>query len=163
MDRPHFWTTRRSTQLTLVACWIALGGALVCAVGLIPFLSWLRGTPPWSNLPDIGLAQMIIRTALPLYGQLAGGVMALILLLRLLLDIRREAIFTASNVTRLRAISWCGLAIMVFALIGVFTSPLRPVFALLALIAGFLGLVMRVVKNVIDNARELREDADYTI
>ena len=134
-----------------------MAASVACVPFLIPILKLVR--VPGTIFDD----EFVIRAAGPLYACLGFGIAALIVLLRLLGDIRREKVFTVSNVNRLRLISYCGFAIMVSCIVGAVIASPRPVFVFLALVAGFLGLIMRVVKNVIDAARLLKEDADFTI
>jgi len=156
MNQP-IWDARKSTTLSLVVTGIALVLAPISGVFLIPAL----------RSYDIGgmvlTDAFIARAAGPLYACLAAGMGALVVLWRLLWDIRRGEVFTSANVRRLRLISYCGFVIMLACAVGTIISPWWPAFVLLAAIAGFLGLLMRVVKNVIDAARLLKDDADYTI
>ena len=82
-------------------------------------------------------------------------------LILLLKNIRLGAIFTKGSVTLLRIISWAAI----FA--GVAAFPLTFLFYRGALFitfaALFLGFVLRVVKQVIEKAAELKEENDATI
>jgi len=89
--------------------------------------------------------------------------MAVVVLLRLLHSIQKGEVFTADNVRRLRLISYSGFAIALSCIVGAIITPTHLSFIILAAIASFLGLLMRVIKNVIDAARLLKEDADFTI
>ncbi|MDR0489272.1 MAG: DUF2975 domain-containing protein [Propionibacteriaceae bacterium] len=157
MAEGSWWTARKSATLSIVVAWMGLVIGIVLIPMLIPVLKMIRveGT--------IFDDEFILRAAGPLYACLAFGIAAVVILLRLLGDIRREEVFTQANVRRLRLISYCGFAIMVSSVLGAILAVPRPFFIILGLIAGFLGLLMRVVKNVIDAARLLKEDADYTI
>ena len=157
MSERTTWDSRKSTTLTMVVAWIALAASVACIPLLIPILKLVR--VPGTIFDDA----FVQRAAGPLYACLAFGIAALIILLRLLADIRNEQVFTKTNVQRLRLISYCGFAIMISCVVGAFLATPRPIFVFLALVAGFLGLIMRVVKNVIDAARLLKEDADFTI
>ncbi len=157
MEEQRFWDARKSTTLTIVVAWIGLVGAVAAIPALVPVLKMIRVE---GTIFDDAFVQ---RATFPLYGCLFAGIAAMIILLRLLGDIRRGEVFTSDNVRRLRIISYCGFVIMAVCLVGAIITQPRPFFILLGLIAGFLGLVMRVVKNVIDAARLLKEDADYTI
>jgi len=157
MSESRFWDSTKSVTLSIVVTWVGLAGGLACVPLLVPALKLLR---PQQIAMD---ASYIVRVSAPLYVCLAFGMVALVVLLFLLRDIRRGAVFTPANVHRLRLISYCGFAIMVACVVGALISPLHPIFVFLAVIAGFLGLLMRVVKNVIDTARLLKEDADFTI
>jgi hypothetical protein len=139
----------------MVVGWIALGAAVACLPLVIPLLNVVR-TPTWGE-------DFVWRSAGPVYACLVGGIGALVVLLVLLRDIRRGEVFTRANVARLRLISYCGFAILAACVVGALVSPAWAVFVLLAAVAGFLGLLMRVIKNVIDAARLLKEDADFTI
>jgi len=153
----HLWDSRKSTTLTMVVAWIALACAVASIPALVPLLKMIR--VPGTLFDDT----FVVRATGPLYACLGFGIIALIILLRLLGDIRKEQVFTLTNVRRLRLISYCGFAIMISCVVGAVIASPRPVFIFLALVAGFLGLIMRVVKNVIDAARLLKEDADFTI
>ena len=156
MTKP-IWDARKSVTLSMVVTGVGLVTALGCVVGLIPLLRTYQ-------IDTMGLTDSFIaRAAGPLYACLAIGIIALIVLMRLLWDIRRGEVFTLANVRRLRLISYCGFAIMAACAVGAIIAADRPVFILLGAIAGFLGLLMRVVKNVIDAARLLKEDSDFTI
>ncbi|MDR0849616.1 MAG: DUF2975 domain-containing protein [Propionibacteriaceae bacterium] len=152
------WSPEKSVRLSEAVTWVAL----VCAIVSIPLLPFL---PRILYLPGTLLfdSRYLTEAFVPLYLCLACGVVALVILLFLLRDIGRGEVFTQSNVTRLRVISWCGFAILVVCVAAAILVSARPTFILLAAAAGFLGLLMRVIKNVIDAARLLKEDADYTI
>ena len=88
------------------------------------------------------------------------AIVALILLDKLLTNIKRDVIFIAGNVGLLRAISWCSF---IAALILIFGAFFSLTFLLLAVMAGFIGLILRVVKNVFEAAVNLKAENDYTI
>jgi len=157
MSEHRFWDSTKSATLSIIVTWAGLVLAVLCIPLLVPILKMVR-------VPGTALDETFVLRAMgPLYVCLAFGIAALIILLRLLLDIRRSDVFTAANVRRLRLISYCGFGIMLACLVGAVVTVPRPIFIFLALVAGFLGLLMRVIKNVIDAARLLKEDADYTI
>ncbi|MDR0875748.1 MAG: DUF2975 domain-containing protein [Clostridiales Family XIII bacterium] len=97
----------------------------------------------------------------------APALVALFCLHRLLSHIRAEEVFTAKNIRLLRAISWACFAASIVFFVGFFACiPLvgiQPSFFVVGAFAGFAGLIMRVVKNVIDAARELKDENDFTI
>jgi len=152
-----FWDARKSATLSLVVTWIGL----VFAVAAVPFLAPVLRSGLFTSTGVIGAA--LTHSLGPIYACLAFGIAALIILIRLLGSIRRGDVFTVTNVQSLRLISYCGFAIMLACVVGAVIAPMHTFFALVALVAGFLGLLMRVIKNVIEAARLLKEDADYTI
>ena len=95
------------------------------------------------------------------YLVIALVILADVCLFLLLRNIRHEAIFTHSSVTLLRVISWASI----FA--GFLAFPLFFLFIREALfisfVALFLGVVLRVVKQVIGKATDLKEENDATI
>ncbi|MGL5434505.1 MAG: DUF2975 domain-containing protein [Lachnospiraceae bacterium] len=94
------------------------------------------------------------------YSLLIPAVTALVFLYRLLANISREEIFVKSNVQYLRWISWaCFLAALISLLSACYYIP----FLMLAGGAGFMGLILRVVKNVFAEAVYIKEENDFTI
>ena len=95
-----------------------------------------------------------------LYCAVPFGVVALVCLDVLLRNIRKGQPFVTQNVTMLRIISYCCFAeVPVF----VYLAVLKP-FTIVVLVAcGFMGLILRVVKNVFEQAIKIREENDFTI
>ena len=79
----------------------------------------------------------------------------------LLLRVREGKVFTAESVGLISGISWgCYLVAGVFCgLAAYFTF----VALLVAFVAAFLGLCLRVVKNVIEEATEIKAENDMTV
>ena len=82
------------------------------------------------------------------------------LLWRLLDNIRAGRVFIPQNVQLLRRISWGCIA---GALICLASGLYYVLFFVIAACAAFMALIVRVVKNVFQQAVLLQEDADYTI
>lgn len=83
-------------------------------------------------------------------------------LMLLLNNVRQGAIFTDRSVTYLRIISWASI------LAGVLNIPLFFMLHLISVlcvsfVALFLGIVLRVVKNVIEEGTVIKEENDSTI
>lgn len=79
---------------------------------------------------------------------------------RLLKNIRAQIVFDAQNVKLLRAVSWCCVgAGIVCALSCLYYLP----FLLVAVAAGFMALIVRIVKNVFAQAIEMKSELDFTI
>jgi len=94
------------------------------------------------------------------YSLMLPAVTALVCLYRLLLNISKEEIFVKSNVRYLRWISWaCYLAALISLISACYYLP----FLLLAAGSGFMGLILRVVKNVFAEAIFIKEENDFTI
>ena len=94
------------------------------------------------------------------YILLALALLANILLFTLLLQVKGENVFSAKSVSLIRGISWCSIGVgAIFALLTYYFT-LSSVIAFAAL---FLGLCVRVVKNVIERATEIKDENDLTV
>ncbi len=93
----------------------------------------------------------------------SGGLVAAALvynLLKLLFNLGRAEVFVGANVTYLRRISWSCFAGAAICLLSAFYY--LP-WAFIAAAAVFMGLIIRVIKNVFEQAISIKEDSDYTI
>lgn len=88
----------------------------------------------------------------------AGGL--LVCLYCLLHNIGKNNIFTDKNVTFLRIASWCCFAAAI--IYGVCSFRYLPAI-LISLAAAFMGLILRVIKNVFEQAIMIKNENDYTI
>lgn len=94
------------------------------------------------------------------YILLALALLANILLFTLLLQVKGENVFSKKSVSLIRGISWCSIGFgVIFALLTYYFT-LSSVIAFAAL---FLGLCVRVVKNVIERATEIKDENDLTV
>ena len=79
---------------------------------------------------------------------------------KLLKNISCDDVFSNTNAKCLRIISWaCMLAGLTFAVFSLW----RFEFLLAAFFAAFLGLIIRVLKNVFDKAVEIKSENDFTV
>ncbi|MDR1816005.1 MAG: DUF2975 domain-containing protein [Clostridiales Family XIII bacterium] len=152
------WNDQKSITLSLVCTWVAIAAVAAFAVSL-PF------APRWFPYDDSILydPELVARLMPGLYGCCAAALAALVLLLLLLGAIRAGEVFTRANVRRLRAISWCSFAIFAILIVSAVLVIPTPAMIVIALTAGFFCLLMRVVKNVIDAARLIKEENDFTV
>ena len=88
------------------------------------------------------------------------ALVALFFLNQLLANIRMGIVFEEKNVKILRRISWCCFFVALVLAVGLIFSM---VFLFLSVMAGFVGLILRVVKNVFEAAVELKAENDFTI
>lgn len=94
------------------------------------------------------------------YTLMAPAAIALGYLYRLLLNIGRDEVFVESNVKCLRRISWaCYLAAAICIISSFYYIP----FVMVAAISCFMGLILRVVKNVFAEAVAIKQENDFTI
>ena len=79
---------------------------------------------------------------------------------RLLCNIRAQVVFDLKNVALLRAVSWCCVGAGLVCLgSAVYYLP----FLAIAIAAGFMALIVRIVKNVFEQAILMKDDLDLTI
>lgn len=81
-------------------------------------------------------------------------------LLALLLRVRVGLIFTDKSISLIRMISWCALLLgVIFLVLGIYFL----VSYFVGFMCIFIGICIRVVKNVIEEATEIKNENDYTI
>ncbi|MEG0803373.1 MAG: DUF2975 domain-containing protein [Pygmaiobacter sp.] len=134
----------RLFAVIMVAAWFLSPSLLT---RLIEFReSYLGGTLPY----------FLITT----YSASVPAVFALWNLYGLLRSISAGFVFTDENVKRLCILSWCCIAAGLICM----TSALYYLpYLVLAVAAAFVGLILRVVKNVVEQAVALKNENDFTI
>lgn len=93
----------------------------------------------------------------------SGSVPATVLLFclyRLLHRIEIDQVFITANVECLRRISWSCFAGAIICLVSV---PYYFPWMFVAVAAAFMGLIVRVVKNIVAQAVELKNESDFTV
>lgn len=148
------WSKDNSILLSKICVWVFAAGALLCAAMLPSALDGIvvrRGMEVRTgrSLAMASFYSLMIPTAVALWS-----------LYRLLRNISREQVFVEANVRCLRVLSWaCYLAASICLMSSAYYIP----FLFVALMAGFMGLILRVVKNVFAEAVALKQENDYTI
>ena len=151
-----FWDDEKSIVLTRCVVVAALIGCVAMAVG-----------GPWVTAWFVAAAHLRASaqmTAMLLVLGYACAVLAigmLISLYKFLRRIEKGEVFVPENVTALRRISWCCAGAAMLCLAAVFICY-RP-FAVLAAAAGFMALLVRVLKNAFAQAVRMKNELDYTI
>lgn len=79
---------------------------------------------------------------------------------KLLANIKKGNVFTVKNVSYIRFVSWCCFIETLIYLILGFT---RFGAFIIAFGAAFIWMILRVVKNVLDEATEIKSENEYTI
>ncbi|MEI3131537.1 MAG: DUF2975 domain-containing protein [Oscillospiraceae bacterium] len=147
------WNENKSVRLSQ-ACVVLFAVCLLLLDCLCYFaVRWFTGLRgmPWQT----GKLMM-----LTIYLCSVFGWILLWKLWRLLANIRAQVIFDARNVALLRAVSWCCVGAGLICLVsGVYYLP----FAVIAIAAGFMALIVRIVKNVFRQAILMKDDLDLTI
>ena len=79
---------------------------------------------------------------------------------RLLRNMQRGVVFDEENVRYLRITGWCCFGA---CLICFFSSFYCQPILLIAIAAGFMGLIVRIVKNVFEQAITMKDELDLTV
>ena len=88
------------------------------------------------------------------------AIFALWQLLQLLNRLAKQKVFVSENAACFRLISWCCFGV---AMIWLVLTCWRFLAFFVAFMAAFAGLLLRVMKNMLETAVELREENDFTI
>ena len=165
------WTSTKSAFLSLICTRALIGIAIFVAVAL-PFV--LSGGPVnglsvgfYGSNPEAGMlyvgmpAETVFALYICAYACFVPVMIVLFSLDLLLRNIKKDQVFLRVNVKYLRIISWCCFAIAIIMLCG--WPFISYAFIAIAAAAAFFGLLVRVVKNVIDAACEIKDENDYTI
>ena len=94
------------------------------------------------------------------YAVLAVTMIAVVMMFLLLMRVYHGKVFTPQSVGFIRGVSWsCFLLCLFFGILGTYFQ----LSIIVALAAIFLGLCLRVVKNVIEEATEIKMENDLTV
>lgn len=148
------WNGEKSIILTKL-CIVIFMGLLLAVVVSAPWL-----TDWFTDVSQAGQGENRAYFMATIYVGFVPAAYLLYSLFKLLRRIETGQVFTAENVELLRRISWTCFAGAVVALISLFYyTP----WAFVAIAAAFMGLIVRVVKNVVAQAVELKNEADYIV
>ena len=151
------WNKTRSLMLSriLALCFTVM---IFMLTFFVPFFSeWYDGASEGMGLIA---GSVYIPVMIGLYVSEALALWAVAELHILLANISKGEVFTERNTRCLRGISWaCMLAGGVFAVLGLW----RYLILLPAFFAVMFGLIMRVLKNVFEQAVEIKSENDFTI
>ncbi len=146
------YTSEKSTNLTLIITYAFMALLAVLMVVAVPGARWFFG--------EI-VRQSTIRIMLTtFYVCCPAAWLALAFIMKILKNILCETVFTKDTVLYLRRLSWCcGFVAVACAVAGLFYKPLL----IFALGAAFMMLILRVLKNVMAKATEIKSENELTI
>ena len=143
-------TSALISQILCIAAFCVLCTAAVFLPMLLKTMMRLFGKPDFLYMPTLIICYV---SAVPAF----AADIALFLLLRC---VKLGQVFTSRSVAFIRLISWCCFAeAVIFFTLGFYY--IIGFFA--AFVFVFMGLIVRVVKNVIEEAVFLKEENDFTI
>ena len=147
------WTKDRSICLSIACIFIFASILLVADIFCYQLTGWflrLRGMY-WQQ----GVGMMIT-----VYVCSGFAWVTLYQKLRLLQNLRRGEVFIGANVRAMRIVSWCCAGVAVMCLVSMLWYV--P-FVFVAIAAGFMCLIVRIVKNVFQQAIAMKDEMDLTI
>ncbi len=144
---------------------ILLSKVIIVTFGIILLFFDIRGQWIIGYLLKMSPANMfsdIADTALLVYLYVCSvpAFIVLFQLYSLLVRITKSDVFTEKNVSCLRLVSWCCIFV---AIMSLFLVTIWPSIALISLAAGLVGLILRIVKNVFEQAVAMKDELDYTV
>ena len=149
------WSNQNSVRLSK-ACVIFFAALLaftdICCRHLVGYLMDL--SPVLGGLRD-GVALMAV-----VYVCSAPGWIALWSLWRILSRLGRGEVFVRANAADMRRTAWCCFAVTAVCFAGAWIY--RPLLVISAA-AGFMGLIVRIVKNCFQLAAEMKDELDLTV
>lgn len=148
------WNGEKSISLTKL-CILIFMCVLIVTVVSAPWLThWFLS---FSRAELKGMEPFFLTT---IYIGFVPAMYLLYSLLRLIRRIETGQVFIIENVERLRRISWSCFAGAGISFVSVFYY--FP-WIFVAVAAAFMGLIVRVVKNVVAQAVALQTEVDYTV
>ncbi len=156
-EKSLMWSEKNSLSLSRLAVLLFTGAVAVCDVSGWWLVNWFLRTSRYAGIND---AAHLVWGLVTLYVASAAAYVLLWNLYRLLVNIEEEQVFVADNVHHLRAASWCCMAVALLCLGGaVFYLPM----VMVAAAAAFMGLIVRIIKNVFQRAIGMKAELDLTI
>jgi hypothetical protein len=148
------WNESKSLMLSKISVWLFMALLVVCLVlapRLVARLIFMS-----HSASDAGNALFL----LTIYaGAIPAG--ALLVVFNIFLSrIGKGIVFAGENIRSLRQISWC---CFIGAVICILSALYYLPWLAIGVAAAFMGLILRVVKNVFSKAVSLQDDAELTI
>lgn len=147
------WNRSKSLRLTIVCTWLFMVLLLAAVVFAPQIAQWYFSGRENSQFYCLLFCIVVYVSAAP-------SAVLLFYLNRLLSRIHRGEFFSEGNIFSLRLISWCSFCV---AMVALFAGFFYLSFLLIAVAFAFIGLIVRVVKNVFEQALALKEENDLTV
>ena len=147
------WNKDKSIELSRVCTAVFAVLLLALDIGCYWIVRWYAGIRPVpSQYTAIRMAAIYVCSVF--------AWMLLWHLWKLLGNLKKEEVFTEENVRHLRAVSWCCLGAACICLVA---CPVCLPLLFIAGAAGFMALIVRIVKNVFQQAIAMKSELDLTI
>lgn len=151
------WDDHKSITLTRYVVVLAILGSVAMTVCGPWLVRWLMENRP------VNCSEPWVETALLVVGYICAALALWMLynLYRFLQRLEQGQVFVPQTVQALRRISWCCIWAAVLCLpVGI---VIYLPFVFMAVAAGFMALIVRVLKNAFAQAVRMKDELDYTI
>ena len=146
------YTSEKSTRLTLYITYAFMSLLAILMIVAIPGARWFFGEIIRESTIKILLTAF--------YVCCPAAWFALICIMKILQNTLIGSVFTNITVSNLRYLSWCCAFVAVScAICGIFYMPIL----VFALGSAFMMLILRVLKNVMAKATEIKNENELTI
>ena len=152
------WNEDKSVRLSQLCVALFIVLVAVCCVGAPFLLHRMAGVHVMTGRLVRDIMGMLLAVV---YASAAFAAAALWELRALLRCVRGGCVFSPASVTSLRRLSWYCFGVSVVQLAGALAA--WPPLVCVAAAAAFMGLMLRVLKNVLGEAVRLKNENDYTI
>ena len=148
-----------SAKLSLSICIFSCAALIALTITFPEFFRWLYFSyhDPAADTMLPGIYKTVVTA---FYCCVPFAAAALCMLIRLLINIIHEKIFTRANVQFFRFVSWCCYAVALITLIFGLRYPLLEI---ITFTMAVVGTLLRVVKNIMHAAVEISEENELTI
>ena len=147
------WTKDRSIALSIVCVYVFAAILLAADIFCFRLTGWFAVIRNMSRQQGVGMMATV-------YVCSVFAWVVLFCLWRLLNNIRRGEVFVAQNVRFMRLVSWCCAGVCAACLVSMLWY--LP-FVFVAVAAGFMALIVRIVKNAFQQAIDMKDELDLTI
>ena len=154
------WNSKKSAMLSIVVC--AVVAVVLLTLILFGPMIFEKYLVSYRGFAPNGQALQKLQTVFAwcFYPSAAFAGVILYSLIKLLFNIRKEEIFIPENVKIFRTVSWCCFIIAFITLIGgIFYMP----FLFVSAAGWFVGVLLRVLKNVMQSAVAIKQENDLMI
>ena len=153
-------SNKLSTRISIILAVVFLAG---CIIGLfvLPCITnmLINVEDSIGNRDAITQAGRIYIHVLA-YAAVLDAILADIMLIILLMRVKNQLVFTDISVNLIRGVAWCCMLIgLIFGLLVIYFQ----LALIVAFAAVFLGICLRVVKNVLEQATLIKSENDLTV
>ncbi|MCM1364846.1 MAG: DUF2975 domain-containing protein [Faecalibacterium sp.] len=148
------YNSQKSAKVTLIITFFFCAALVALMIIAHPLLEWFYGSE----------RKTVIKTVMyAFYFCCPAAWISLGSIIKLLFNIINNKIFITQNVNCIRILSWCCAFVSLVCFCTSFAYVTFFVFFIISIAAAFMMLILRVLKNVMAKATEIKKENDLTI